>query len=534
MRARVAGLPKSLWAVALIATTIKLVLVWRGFPETSLVADDAYYYFTIARNMAEGLGPTFDGSAITNGFHPLWQLLLVPVFRLCGDDLWTPVRVALSLAALCDLVSGLLIYRLLASGRGHGGEGGENRGKDLEGRRLQSLAEIATRVWFLLPATFLLGLRGMESSLNTLLILVVVYFLRRCRFASADLRPRHAVVAGILVAICGYARTDNLPVVGLALAGAVWFLAGAATRTQRLRWLALCSATAALAMAPWFLWSYLNFGSLMQVSGQVKFVARDLFGALPWSWSSPSAALSTVAHVFFAPFYVTGSFLCGEEFTPGYWTESLLGCALAAVALLLVMGLRSARRRGELRRATILFPALFVFLHGLLYGCIWRAYASWYALPCYALLIVLLSGVLGPSRETTAKTRGWIGAALVVVMLSQFAHYPLVMARLEHGACGPETRFTPLLEQAMEYAPEGAVLGAFDAGALGYVAGKYPLLSVLNLDGLVNNEAFTAAGEGRYADYIMTHVTFLVQSIDRTRIYLEPDEIERLRAWFQE
>lgn len=42
--------------------------------------DDAYYYFEIARNIANGYGSTFDRINPTNGYHPLWCILL----SLCG------------------------------------------------------------------------------------------------------------------------------------------------------------------------------------------------------------------------------------------------------------------------------------------------------------------------------------------------------------------------------------------------------------------------------------------------------------------
>ena len=38
--------------------------------------DDFYYYLVIARNLASGLGSTFDGSTPTNGYHPLYLVLL--------------------------------------------------------------------------------------------------------------------------------------------------------------------------------------------------------------------------------------------------------------------------------------------------------------------------------------------------------------------------------------------------------------------------------------------------------------------------
>jgi hypothetical protein len=43
--------------------------------------EDGYYYLQIARNAALGHGSTYDGVTPTNGYHPLWMLALVPVFR---------------------------------------------------------------------------------------------------------------------------------------------------------------------------------------------------------------------------------------------------------------------------------------------------------------------------------------------------------------------------------------------------------------------------------------------------------------------
>lgn len=38
--------------------------------------DDAYFYFKIANNVALGKGSTFDGLNYTNGYHPLWLIIL--------------------------------------------------------------------------------------------------------------------------------------------------------------------------------------------------------------------------------------------------------------------------------------------------------------------------------------------------------------------------------------------------------------------------------------------------------------------------
>jgi len=43
------------------------------------VHDDAFYYFGVARGWRRYGFPTFDGIDATNGYHPLWQWLLVAV-----------------------------------------------------------------------------------------------------------------------------------------------------------------------------------------------------------------------------------------------------------------------------------------------------------------------------------------------------------------------------------------------------------------------------------------------------------------------
>ena len=61
--------------------------------------DDAYYYFTIARNIVLHHQATFDGMTVTNGFHPLWMILLLPIFSVVHDPLWC-LRVVGSLSVI--------------------------------------------------------------------------------------------------------------------------------------------------------------------------------------------------------------------------------------------------------------------------------------------------------------------------------------------------------------------------------------------------------------------------------------------------
>ena len=83
-------------------------LSWRWFTR-----DDAYYYFKVAQNISEGRGSTFDGIDVTNGYHPLWMLVCIPIFALARFDLILPLRILLLVMSGLSVATGILLYRLI-------------------------------------------------------------------------------------------------------------------------------------------------------------------------------------------------------------------------------------------------------------------------------------------------------------------------------------------------------------------------------------------------------------------------------------
>jgi hypothetical protein len=84
-----------------------------NLPNAWFTRDDAYYYFKVAQNITEGHGSTFDGINLTNGYHPLWMLVCIPVFALARYDLILPLRVLLMVMAILNSATAVLIYRLV-------------------------------------------------------------------------------------------------------------------------------------------------------------------------------------------------------------------------------------------------------------------------------------------------------------------------------------------------------------------------------------------------------------------------------------
>ena len=84
--------PGSLWAVLATGLIIRLVLACTNVRTLLLlnVPDDAFYALRLPQNIAAGHGPTFDGLHSTNGFHPLWTVVLCLLSRVCpaGPSHW--------------------------------------------------------------------------------------------------------------------------------------------------------------------------------------------------------------------------------------------------------------------------------------------------------------------------------------------------------------------------------------------------------------------------------------------------------------
>jgi hypothetical protein len=83
-----------------------------NFPSNWFTRDDAYYYFKVAQNVTEGRGLTFDGINVTNGYHPLWMLVNIPLFSLARYDLILPLRIMLLLQGLMSAATAILLYRI--------------------------------------------------------------------------------------------------------------------------------------------------------------------------------------------------------------------------------------------------------------------------------------------------------------------------------------------------------------------------------------------------------------------------------------
>ncbi len=500
------------WIVALhgyvASASVYTLLTWFHI-------DDAFYYFTVARNIVLGRGVTFDGLGPTNGFHPLWMALLVLVYALLGrgGDLIGPLRGIVVLTGVVHGLTGVVLYRA--------------------GRRVfhRLVAWGLAVAWVFAPGVVRAYAAGsIESTLNALTLAGV--WLASLRLLEAPERRRAWLVWGGSMAAALLARLDNIFVVGLTVAAmllrqrAVWWpwLREPRRRARALlAWLAAWAGPPLALVGGYLLWSWAYVGGIVPVSGQVKawwgtFGQGTPYGhpkADPWPMLVLKANLDPRAgkpwSLFLTPAWDLYQRAAGADLgLPAMqsWRE---GLPVAAAGLVVVAGLLALTRRAwwpVFRRAWLGPWLLGGIVHASYYPIARHmAVRHWYwvgqRLLSYILLAVAAQAVLeawqarrGPLRLAPRVTAGLLAGMLLLAA----GRLTYTMTRTyRHDRAGTHM-YLDYARWVEAHTEPGARIGATGAGSLGYfVRGR----TIVNLDGLISNYAYLEAMKrGRRVAYL--------------------------------
>jgi len=163
--------------------------------------DDAYYYFKVAQNISEGHGSTFDGINKTNGYHPLWMLICIPIFTLARFDLILPLRILLLVMSGLSVSTAILLYRLL--------------GKIF----VPAIGGIAALYWvFSFDILISIYQNGLESGIAAFFVVLFIYKLYQFEqtWRKGEVTARELTSLGIISALMIFSRLDLIFLAGLA------------------------------------------------------------------------------------------------------------------------------------------------------------------------------------------------------------------------------------------------------------------------------------------------------------------------------
>jgi hypothetical protein len=428
--------------------------------KTCLIAsfhDDAYYYFRIAENIAGGAGSSFDGVSSTNGYQPLWLLILIPI------SLFKQIFLPDSGVAIYGFViaSGfvLLAWRLKTFLRDFAGE-------------IASIAGILLLIFSRVTTVFT---GGMESLILGVLLMWYAAAYHKC-LKSEFLKPSDLWLLGFVGGGVVLARLDHAIIIGVF--GVLLLLLSVRDLSRPKE---IFSNFARLALPPimalgcYFISNELLFGHWIPISGAIKTEG-------------------------------------GLQFQPELWTQDkgvfLLGIASLATFGILCTGYLLGKLRstaGEFLIAWSAANAAYIMFLG--YSVRW-VMANWYFVSPILFFVVLTAYILQAVAERHRQSRVLLPIAMagivVVVLLSQVDR----RSRLREE----QTSFPAAMLAAAEWCnrelPENAVIGMADAGVFGYFCKR----TVINLDGLVNGwDYIDACRSGQGIRYLrecgLTHVS---------------------------
>jgi hypothetical protein len=421
-----------------------------------LFHDDAYYYLGVAKHLAHGDGSTFDGLHPTNGYHPLWSWMLVPLFRIV-DDPGIAVRVVGMLWYALAAASAAALYWALKNRTSPWG------------------AVLAAGIFALHPAVMLRLARpnGLETPLYALLLALFLGAAER----TLERRPISFFKMAGLGILLGALILSRLDAGMFALAAAVvlLFVPGVGSAL-----LVLASAASAV-VVPVLVGNAVHFGSPMPMSERaVQVYARgERAGLSAGEFLSSRARLGVIE----LPTALAREACGGWSKLDPFWK---LGWPVGAgvvivVALFTLIAIRLRSRGKEAAPDALVLLGAGCALHFLAYTAwFWpggeHEFRLYYFMPEGMLVAAALGACLPWPRLLVAA----YAAAGIVVGFARLAAAPSQPGPLaERGLFG----------WVRHNLPQEAVLATTDAGMLGFFCGR----PVVNLDGLINDERFLEA-----------------------------------------
>jgi len=479
-------------------------------PESSILSwfttDDAFYYFVTAKNISLGLGSTFDGIALTNGYHPLWMILCIPIFALSRVSLLLPLRLVIVLQYGLAAISGIMLYRLVR--------------KHVSTRA----AYLTVFPWMFLPAihsSIMLG--GVESTLNSLMIIAVlagIDWVSETNLTGPD-QNRRSLVLGIISGLAILARLDNIFFVAFV---GLWILLKLVTSLLRqhlpskesllsLQSLVYFAAPIILAFGIYLAWNQYSFDSIMPISGAVKrwwgVISGDPYGTPPGSLRQLYLESFASTNRNLVPFWLPYSF--GQSIAePLNRTLTAIGLPPLAKTIWILAGLGLV--------SFLDFPLTIHAIDGLsivplLLGAITQigyyklggsvASRSWYWVQENLLFVLFLGVVAGVLLQLLQGCRAGKILADIVVAVSLIAIMFFYISYFRRNFLLPGTEKPDYLHNAEfleQNTEEGAIIGIIASGSTSYFTQDR---TIVNLDGLINGyDYFNALKNDEAADYL--------------------------------
>jgi hypothetical protein len=466
----------------LLFTSSFALLMWEAWrPLESLLegrlVDDFFYYLQVIWNWVEVGSLSLDGRNPTNGFHPLFAALLIPLKWIAGDDKVLFMKLALSLLIVAHLLTAVFLvasFRRLIPNR--------------------TLALVPAFIWLTWPATQAFPLMGMESSLLSAGIALTLW-----AYLCLDGGIARDVALGAAITVAALARLDALLLAPILSLFAIYpTLASEGSWQSRLarassRLLALNSVVLVV-VGSYLAANVATFGHAVPISGRVKTVRT-----LGSDWQADQSITERIHRVA-----EINLFERTKRNDQVYKNRTLFMTLLGVMELAAIWAARS-RVSGWMARALagVSFESMRpLLLYGIgvhFYYILIQGYfhSTWYLLHSSLILAIYASiWLCRLAVVVRIPEPGFVAAGVAIPAIALAVGFD---SEPSSGATVKTTRFAyDVALELNETLPDGSRLGACNAGTLAYFS-RFP---VTNLDGLINNAAGEAILEHRLGRFI--------------------------------
>lgn len=470
---------KSVFRIIIIA--LVLAAAYRLYPlvagqqalAQAFMSEDGYLMLTIARNMAIGLGMSVsDGTIASNGVQPLATFLFSGAYLLTGGDKVLGL-IGVHLISAVIAVIGIFTVRAFA-------------------RVILSPQDssplwpwMVVALWFTGQHVVLHTMNGLETGLYTVMLTLTLVLFARLLAKGDAAGFSDRMLLGAAGGITFLARNDAIFLLVAILL--VWVLherivAGRSAKTIATRIIAPGLLVTVIA-APWLINNYVNFGSIVPVSGTAQ--------ALSGGFAKNADLLPAVLFEYLFPMLPVPNAM---QFNPVFM-------AIATGLVILILGVFCVQvwQRGGPARyvvlAYLLFAVVMCAYYGFYFGAGW--FLSRYLSPLAPLLITATVSVslwalrrLRPEQGTTILCALGLAALLLNAAL---------LGRLLIPGVREQGHFQ-VVDWVTENVPEETWVGAIQTGTLGYWHDR-----TINLDGKVNPDALQAIlTEDNVLNYVLS------------------------------
>ena len=454
-----------LWISLAGSLLLHLIIAWQPLSRLEFypllysngpLLDDSYIFFKMSKDLADWLFGFYPSFQLTSGFQPLIALFFLPFFELFWNQKEIAIKLALSLNALLGFCANILLYRLL--------------------RWVFSrpIATFLVSVWVWSPYVMNQTINGMETTLAFLLLLLIFNYYWHVNH-TGSFKARSWVILGVLLGAGFWARVD-LGLLGIAIVlDQLWIMAtnSQSSRTLRVRNICLCSIVALCLASPWIVFTIINTGNILPVSGRaVHFITSTFFD---FYHPDHSSFLSMMFTYFKKEFliYQPLSALSGNIL----WQLTTIGMGFIGLYIIV----RDQKLR-EFYRPVWIFQMIMIIAYICFIGGFWHLNRYFY--PVYTLML-LLHGATLHWLESKLKLKPLISGALLFILFIPYGFsYSFKHYSQWNRKCPP--RYLSIALFAKDNIPSQAKVGAFQSGCVSYWLDN----KVVNLDGLINEEAY--------------------------------------------